>query len=290
MRGFLAMCAALTLAACGAREATTLQGYAEADYLYIAPQDPGLVASLSVREGAQVDAGEALFALNTERAQASYAAAEAQSAASQARAANAAIEAARANAALAAATLARTRLLYEQDFIAQARLDQDQAAFDAARAEVRRLEAQRAVAAQTDEAQDAQAALARTQLADRIVRAPAAGRVERIFRRPGEYAQPGEPVLALLAPQNIKLRFFAPEAMLPRISLGQVVRVTCNGCAEGLTARITFIDTAPQFTPPVIYSTEEREKLVYLIEARPNRPELLRPGQPLDIHLDAPAP
>lgn len=287
MKRVAALCAALALGACGAREATTLQGYAEADYLYIAPQDPGLVAELAVREGAQVAAGDTLFALNAERAEASYAAAEAQSQASQARAATAAIAAARANASLAAATLARTQMLYEQNFVAQARLDQDQAALDAARAEVRRLEAERAAAAQSDEAQDAQASLARTQLADRVVRAPAAGRVERIFRRPGEYTQPGEPVLALLPPANVKLRFFAREAMLPRLALGQTVRVTCNGCADGITARISFIDTAPQFTPPVIYSTEEREKLVYLIEARPNRPDLLRPGQPLDIHLDA---
>jgi HlyD family secretion protein len=287
MKRVAALCAALALSACGAREAVTLQGYAEADYLYIAPQDPGLVAALTVREGAQVAAGDTLFALNTERAEASYAAAEAQSQASRARAATAAIAAARANASLAAATLARTQMLYDQNFVAQARLDQDQAALDAARAEVRRLEAERAAAAQSDEAQDAQASLARTQLADRVVRAPAAGRVERIFRRAGEYTQPGEPVLALLAPANMKLRFFAPEALLPRLALGQTVRVTCNGCEDGISARISFIDSAPQFTPPVIYSTEEREKLVYLIEARPNRPDLLRPGQPLDIHLDA---
>jgi len=280
----------LTLSACGAREdGRVLQGYAEADYLYVSPQDPGLVASLAVREGADVNEGDVLFALNEDRARASYAAAEAQSAASQARPVTAAIAAARANAALAASNLARTRTLYGQDLIAQARLDQDQAALDAARAEVRRLEAERATAARQDQAQDAQTQLARTQLRDREVRAPAAGRVERIFRRPGEYTQPGEPVLALLPPQNLKLRFFAPQALLPQLALGQEVGVSCDGCVGGITAQISFIDTAPQFTPPVIYSVEERDKLVYLIEARPNQPDLLRPGQPLDIHIAASA-
>lgn len=282
----LAVAAALLLAACGAREdGAVLQGYAEADYIYVAPQDAGLVASLAVQEGAEVEAGAALFTLNEDRARAAFEAAEAQSAASAAQPITAAIAAARANAALAEANLARTRTLYDRALVAQARLDQDQAAVDAARAEVRRLEAERAAAAQQDRAGDAQADLARTQLRDRAVTAPVSGRVERIFRRPGEFAQPGEPVLALLPPANMKIRFFAPQALLSQLQLGETISVSCDGCAEGLTARISFIDSAPQFTPPVIYSVEEREKLVFLVEARPNQPQALRPGQPLTVRI-----
>lgn len=227
--------------------------------------------------------GAALFTLNLDRARASFEAAAAQSAASTARPLGAALAAARANARLAQATYERTRTLYTERFVAQARLDQDAAALAAARAEVQRLEAERAAAAQRDEASDAQAALARTQLQDRAVRAPAAGRVERIFRRPGEFVSPGEPVLAILPPANLKLRFFAPEPMLASLRLGQSVAVSCDGCADGLTAQIFFIDSAPQFTPPIIYSVEEREKLVYLVEARLTGDAALRPGQPLTI-------
>ena len=285
---YLSFGVALALAACGAPVRDTLQGYAEADYIYVSAQDPGVVESLAVAEGANVARGEALFTLNQDRARANLQSAEAQAQADRARVAGEALAAARADARLAAQTLERTRAMLARGFVSRARVDQDLAARDAANARVRQAAAEQAAAARDINAASARAGLARTQLSDRSVAAPAAGRVERIFRRPGEYVQPGEPVLTLLPPANIKLRFFAPEEMLARLSLGQTVHVSCDNCPDGLTARISFIASEPQFTPPVIYSTEERAKLVFLIEARPNRPEALRPGQPLDIRL-APA-
>lgn len=277
---------ALLLAACGDRESgDTLQGYAEADYIYVSPQDAGLVATLAVREGAVVEAGAPLFTLNADRARASYRAAEAQSEADRTSALNQAIAAARANAVLAQQNLTRTRALFDRGLVARVRLDQDVAAVNAASAQVRQAEAERTSGSSQDQAAAAQADLARTQLRDRTVAAPVAGRVELIFLRPGEYAQPGAPVLALLPPANIKIRFFAPQAMLSQLRLGQDVQVSCDGCPEGLTARISFIASEPQFTPPVIYSVDERAKLVYLIEARLNGGASLRPGQPLDIRV-----
>jgi HlyD family secretion protein len=115
------------------------------------------------------------------------------------------------------------------------------------------------------------------------VRAPLAGRVEQIYRRPGEFAPAGQPVIALLAPENIKLRFFAPQNMLAKLKLGQTVRISCDGCAKPIDARISFIASEPQFTPPVIYSIEQRDKLVYLVEAKPVGAQSLRPGQPIDV-------
>jgi HlyD family secretion protein len=280
--------AALALAACGAKP-NDLQGYAEADYLYLSPREAGYVKSLAVKEGDQVDAGAAVFVMDTARAQAALNKAQASAAASHGSAAAAAqqIAAARADEALARATLERTRALYKQDFVSKARLDQDQAAYDAARAATRAAEAQTGAAGEQTAAAKADVALAETQMGDRAVNAPQAGRVERVFRRPGEFAQAGEPVIALLPPQNIKLRFFAPEPMLAKLRLGQIVRVSCDGCGGPIEARISFIDSEPQFTPPVIYSLKERDKLVYLIEARPTAPMArpLRPGQPVDVAL-----
>jgi HlyD family secretion protein len=278
------MLSALLLAACGQRN-DYLQGYAEADYIFVAPQDPGLVSTLAVREGAEVKAGAPLFTLNPERAEASYQAAEAQGRTNRARVAAQAVAEAEANAQLAARDFERTRALYERNFVAKVKLDQDRSRLDAARAEVQRVRAERSTAVQEDAAAAAQADLARTQLHDRAIAAPVAGRVERIFLRPGEYASPGEPVLALLPPGNLKIRFFAPEKMLSQLRLGQEVAYSCDGCPQGLTARIFFIASEAQFTPPIIYSVEEREKLVYLVEARPKRPERLRPGQPLDVRV-----
>ncbi|MBL8552506.1 MAG: HlyD family efflux transporter periplasmic adaptor subunit [Hyphomonadaceae bacterium] len=284
MRRLPILALALLAAACGAKQ-ETLQGYAEADYVYVSPQDPGLIRTLSVREGDEVASGAALFTLNPERARANYEAAQAMSQADSARALAQAVVAARAEARLADLTLARTRSLYEQNFISRARLDQDRAAADAAHAELRRVQTEQSNASRENRAQDAQAALARTQLTDRAIAAPVAARVERIYRRPGEYVTPGAPVLALLPPANMKLRFFVPQALLSRFAPGREIDVSCDGCPEGLKARVSFVATEPQFTPPVIYSTEERGKLVFLVEARPAAPAALRPGQPLDIRV-----
>src|ERR1700739_634632 len=95
----------------------------------------------------------------------------------------------------------------------------------------------------------------------------------------------GRPVVALLPPANLKLRFFVGEAVLPQIKLGQAVKVQCDGCADDLTANVSFISRSSEFTPPVIYSNEERGKLVFLFEARPQRPDQLRVGQPVSVAL-----
>jgi HlyD family secretion protein len=114
---------------------------------------------------------------------------------------------------------------------------------------------------------------------------PAAGTIQQIYYRPGELVPAGKPVLALLPPGNIKIRFFVPEAVLPKSKLGEPVTVRCDGCAGEIKARVTFISRSSEFTPPVIYSLEERAKLVFLIEARTDEPADLRVGQPVDVLL-----
>ena len=88
-----------------------------------------------------------------------------------------------------------------------------------------------------------------------------------------------------MPPGNLKVRFFVNEAMLPKIRLGEPVGVHCDGCAADIIAKISFISRSSEFTPPVIYSLDERAKLVFLIEARPERPERLRVGQPVSVAL-----
>jgi HlyD family secretion protein len=119
---------------------------------------------------------------------------------------------------------------------------------------------------------------------------PVGGTVQQVYYRPGELVPVGRPIVALLPPGNLKVRFYVPEAVLPRLAYGDIVTVHCDGCAADITARISFIASASEFTPPVIYSREERSKLVFLIEALPNRPEALRVGQPIDVALAEPQP
>jgi HlyD family secretion protein len=95
----------------------------------------------------------------------------------------------------------------------------------------------------------------------------------------------GRPVLAVLPPGNLKVRFFVNEATLPQIKIDDVVNVHCDGCPSGLTAKVSFIARNSEFTPPVIYSLDERSKLVFLIEALPEKPEVLRVGQPVSVAI-----
>jgi HlyD family secretion protein len=129
-----------------------------------------------------------------------------------------------------------------------------------------------------------------TRLARRSAFAPVTGTVQQIYFREGEMVPAQRPVLSIMPPGNIKLRFFVPEMELPRLAIGDEVRVTCDNCAADLSAKIYFIATAAEYTPPVIYSLDERHKLVYLIQARPARPDTLRVGQPISVYLNAKTP
>ncbi|MDU6832124.1 MAG: HlyD family efflux transporter periplasmic adaptor subunit, partial [Bradyrhizobium sp.] len=106
----------------------------------------------------------------------------------------------------------------------------------------------------------------------------------------GEMVAAQRPVLSIMPPGNMKLRFYVPETELPKFAIGDEVRVTCDNCAADLTARVYFLATPAEYTPPVIYSLDERNKLVYLIQARPSRPDALRVGQPVSIYPNPKTP
>ncbi|MET0181968.1 MAG: HlyD family efflux transporter periplasmic adaptor subunit [Caulobacterales bacterium] len=285
-----ALGAALLASACERDDALTLQGYGEADYLYLSPQDGGVVSEIAVKEGDQVMQGARLFSLDPSRLtrQAESAAAEQAAAASRTAQSGALAQAVReadSQAVLARTNYQRTSELFGRGFAPRAKLDSDRAAMSAADARARQARAERDAAQRELGAANAQRELARERVSDLDVAAPQAGRIERIYRRAGEVVGAGEPVLALLPPANMKIRFFAPEADLAKLRLGARVNVSCDSCRDGLTARISYIAREPQFTPPVIFSTEERDKLVFLVEARPEQADAIRPGLPVDVRI-----
>jgi HlyD family secretion protein len=67
--------------------------------------------------------------------------------------------------------------------------------------------------------------------------------------------------------------------------MGQKVDISCDGCAPGLTASIDYFASDPQFTPPIIYSRDERKRLVFLTEAVMDQQTGILPGQPVSIGL-----
>lgn len=279
---------AFAAASCARQTDDTLTGYVEAELLYLAPQDAGVVRSLDVREGDKVKAGDILFTLDPARLSLAAEQAAAMAAGAAARATDEgamAKQIAEAEAALQLAerTFNRSKSLVKDGAVSREKYDIDAASLASAKARLDMLRAERLASLSELDSASAAAELAERRLADLQTIAPAAGVIERIYRRPGEVAAAGDPVVALLAPENLKIKFFAPENMLSSLAPGQDIAFSCDGCGEGRRARISFIASEPQFTPPVIYSLREREKLAFLVEARPEDPAGMRPGLPVTI-------
>ncbi|MEZ6023126.1 MAG: HlyD family efflux transporter periplasmic adaptor subunit [Hyphomonadaceae bacterium] len=274
MKRSLIFSLALALAACGDAPSDLLQGYGEAEYIYLASQEAGVLGELLVREGDTVAQGDQVFRLDPDRLSLT-----AQSAESRRAAAASAVLTAQAEATLAQRNYARGAELAERGFYPRAQLDADRAARDAANARLAQARREAAAAGRNRPS-------ARTAAGSRRP-APQAGTIERIYRRPGEVIAAGQPIAALLPPQNMKVRFFAPQDMLARLRVGARVLVSCDGegCEEPIPATVSYVAAEPQFTPPVIYSLEEREKLVFLVEARFEGATPIRPGMPVDVRI-----
>ena len=307
----LGLVAAALAAGCGREARDVFQGYAEADYVDVATAEPGQLESLGAAKGDAIEAGAPLFALEAAREAAAVRQAQEQLAAAQAQVQDlrqgkrtpeldvvrAQLEQARAEATRAAAERERDAAQCASGGIAQAQLDRSQAAADVSAARVRELERQLDVAqlpARADQiaAQEAQAAAAQAaleqaawRLGQKTVAAPVAGQVFDVLYQPGEWVAAGRPVVRLLPPDNVKIRFFVPEPALGALALGQALAVRCDGCADAIPAKITYISPEAEYTPPIIYSNETRSKLVFMVEARPLDAANLHPGQPLEVTL-----
>ncbi|QJP12434.1 HlyD family efflux transporter periplasmic adaptor subunit [Starkeya sp. ORNL1] len=308
----LAIAAALALAACGESGPPRFQGYAESDLIFVGPDEAGRVIALYVDEGAQVKPGDKLFEVEADMQEADVASAKANLAQAQAQLDNlqaatqrpeeiAVLKASERRAATALdmsrIELGRQAELTAKKVGSQAALDDAQHTFDqnqAALDEIRRQidvgnlaarDQQIAAAEHAVGMAQANLAAAQTRLDRRKLAAKVEGSVETVYFRPGELVPAGRPVVSILPPNLIKVRFFAPEPDLPRFRMGTKVSVTCDGCSKPIPATVSFIAASAEYTPPVIYSLDERAKLVFMLEARPDDANALRPGQPVTVEV-----
>lgn len=305
----------LGLAACSNGPADTFQGYGEGEYVYVASPYAGRLERLDVARGAQVAAGATLFVLEHAVEQAAVDAAEAKVKSADAVIANLVgakrkpeLDALRAQieSAAAALKLAKTQLdqqerLRARGYVSQEALDVARTNYERDAAQLAQMEAQLragllSVGRQAEidaaranlEAARADLAQAKVRLDQKTAVAPAAGLVQDTFFREGEWVPAGSPVVSLLPPGNIKVRFFVPETVVGKLRVGDRVMISCDGCAAPIAARISFVSPQAEYTPPVIYSRESRAKLVFMIEARPDPADArrLHPGQPMEAKLE----
>ena len=298
-------------AACTGEQPRAWSGYVEGEYVYVSSPIGGALTLLAARRGDDVKKDAPLFELDDQAERAASEEASSVMMGAQARAANlntgkrrqelevaqAQRDQARALAGQADSDLRRQSELVGQGFVSKSKIDDAKAAALQARARVAELDAALEVArlpARGDERRSADETAAATRFAleqarwrqqQKAQRAPVDARVADTFFHPGEWVGPGQPVVSLLPPGATRARFFVPEREIGSIAIGQPVMVACDGCARPIPARISFIATQAEYTPPVIYSNTERAKLVFMVEARPDPKDgfVLHPGQPVDV-------
>jgi HlyD family secretion protein len=303
----------LVLPGCSGSSTASYQGYIEGEFVYLSSSQPGHLEHLAVSRGDQVDGGKLLFSLEAidekaeqHQAQQQLSAAQAQLADLQTgkRAPEIAVIRAQLLQAQAAAQKSsqqreRDEAQYRSGGISREQLEATLAQASTDAAHVSELESQLDVArlpgrdqqlrAQNNQVQVALAVLAQAdwKVDQKSVSAPKAGRVYDTMYREGEWVATGDPVVRMLPPQNIKVRFFVPESLLGILSIGGKVSLHCDGCTTDVPATITYVSSEAEYTPPVIYSNDTRGKLIYMIEAHPSPEDAvkLHPGQPLTVRL-----
>jgi HlyD family secretion protein len=313
MRLWLVVVAATVLAGCEREASNRVQGYVEGEFVHVASPLAGQLETLAVERGAQVKKGDLLFALEcgaetAQRDEAARRLAQAQSQLADAQrglrpteiqSLEAQLQQAKAALALSERDFARQQKLDRAGVSSAQELDRIRAARDQDHERVTRLEAdlktarlgsredQIAAAAAAVRAQEAALAYAEWALAQKKQFAPASGLVFDTLYRQGEWIAAGRPVVALLPPGNVKVRAFVPEARVGGIRYGEAVRVFVDGAAEPLAGKVSFVSPRAEYTPPVIYSRESRQKLVFMVEAVFDAATTakLHPGQPVDVEF-----
>lgn len=291
----------------------TVQGYVEGEFVYIAAPLPGRLETLFVQRGAQVKAGDPLFELGNVqektardetklrltqiRAQVADAKkgkrpTEIESSTSQLNLARVALQ-------FSEKELVRHERLLRAKVVPAQEVDRLRSIRDQDRQRVSQLEAELGTArlgARSDQiaateasARSLEAVLTRGEwdLAQKLQSAPVAGLVFDTLYRKGEWIAAGRPAVVLLPPQNIKVRAFVPQPLIAAIHPGDKVRVTVDGTRTPFSGAVNFVSPQAEYTPPVIYSRESRQKLVYMVELGFDHATALQlhPGQPVDVQF-----
>lgn len=263
------------LMGCGNGNQLTFQGYVEGRFTYVAPDATGILKQLLVDRGYRVLQNQKLFVLDP-RPESDLL----TQARKQVEEASALEQQAEADLSLSKVTLERYQQLYQKRFIDKQTLDQTSSGYNRNLA---------LVAEKTARLADANANLDKVQwsLEQKTVYAPIAGNIYDTYYRIGELVSTGNPVLSLLAPQDVKIVFYVREPILAYIQVGQILTFRVNKNTKNYHATISFISPEAEYTPPVIFSTETTDKLLYRVEARMTSDVavLQHPGQPVLVTL-----
>jgi len=302
------------ISACTKTEPEFFSGYAEGEFVYISSPLGGRLEQLAVRKGQKINAGELLFSLEQtleaagvrdagellKQAEDKLADLQKGLRPSEIEALTARLRQAESSLKLAEGEYNRRVKLYKTQTVAAEERDRARTEYEREMQRVKEIQAEietarlggrsDAVSAAQSAVESAKARLEQSQwnLKQKTRTAPRDSLVFDTFYEPDEWVAAGRPVLCLLPPENIKVRFFLPEILKSQFSLGQLVTVSFDGSTQAIPATISFISTQAEYTPPIIYSAQSRAKLVFMAEAMPDEQfrTSLHPGQPVDIRRD----
>ena len=313
MQFILAVCALLSLTACSEDPANLFQGYVEGEYVHVAAPIGGTLDALHVSRGQTIARDTPLFALERDfekaavnearhglqRAQDNLANLEKGQRPTEIASIQARLKQAKASTALAKIEYERRVKLIAEETISQEELDRSESDYVQKRQLVSEISSELQTArlgARSDlirvaaaEIMQARAMLdqAEWNFNQKSRSAPSAALVFDTLFQEGEWVAAGQPVVSLLPPENVEVRFYVPQTIVGRIQEGQKATVTFDGIEKPVPVEITYVSPSAEFTPPVIYSSQSRAKLVFMLKAKPSREDAARlhPGQPVDVTI-----
>lgn len=262
-------------------------GYVVSDNIYMSSSISGTVTSVFVKRGQRIEAGSPLFQIDmtslnarTEKAKTQIQEAESQSAVWQAE-----LTAAEATGKYATTYLNRLLSAQVENDGTVSQTDIDKAHETAAKAKADILSVQNQIAAAKSQIDGSKAELRdiEHQVSELSPKSPVSGRIEEIMFKPGEWAPANAAIISIVPDNEIKVRFYVPQNQIHNYPAGTKVAIAYDGGPKGMTAKVDFVSTRPEYTPPIIYSLETRDKLVFMVEAVPADPTQLIPGQPIDV-------
>ncbi|MBU0914836.1 HlyD family secretion protein [Aquabacterium parvum] len=290
-----------------------LPGYIEADTTSVASPVSGTMAQLSVKEGQIVKPGDMLYTLESQQEQARLAEAQARKQQAEAQSKNlskgarqaeleslrAKLRYAQAQLSQAESNLKKSESLLKKNFVSETQVDNDRTNVQLAEAQVEDARAALRVAkegARTDEQAAAQAQTVAAQagvaqvewlLQQKQVTAPVAGVIQELYVRQGEFATAGSTTMTILHTGSLRVRFFVPNDLRPKFLPGNQVAVEISGCDKPAIARVTRVSARPEYTQPMMFSQELRDRLSFLTEARLETPAgcTAPPGTPVGVKV-----
>jgi HlyD family secretion protein len=137
------------------------------------------------------------------------------------------------------------------------------------------------------DADAAQLALLRQQLADAQLVAPTDATVRTRIMEPGEMASPMRPVFSLAVTDPKWVRVYVSEPQLGLVHPGASAAVTVDAFPRRrFHGWIGFISPSAEFTPKSVETTDLRTSLVYEVRVFVKDPgDVLRLGMPATVHI-----